>query len=127
MIKKQMLLSVFALVAAASFVGEHATAYADEPATSTQLPQPDPTFNGRIAETYDKSKADFSQAEDLADQHPAKLKELKAKFLEEAKKYSVLPLDPRFAERFDPKIRVGGTPPTSWTYYGNNRYFHGRH
>lgn len=62
---------------------------------------------------------DFSQAEDLADQNPAKLKELKAKFLEEAKKYSVLPLDPRFAERFDPKIRVGGTPPTKWTYYGN--------
>lgn len=64
-------------------------------------------------------EGDFSQAEDLADQNPAKLKELKAKFLEEAKKYSVLPLDPRFAERFDPKIRVGGTPPTSWTYYGN--------
>ena len=32
----------------------------------------------------------------------------------------MLPLDPRFAERFDPKIRVAGEPPTSWTYFGNN-------
>ena len=39
-------------------------------------------------------------------------KNLQAKFLEEAKKYDVFPLDPRFAERFDPKLRVGGEPPT---------------
>ncbi len=63
---------------------------------------------------------DFSQANDLAGRHPEKLKELQAKFLEEAKKYNVLPLDPRFSERFDPKLRVSGTPPTSWTYYGND-------
>jgi arylsulfatase len=63
---------------------------------------------------------DFSQANDLAAQHPDKLKELRAKFAEEAKKYNVLPLDPRFAERMDPKLRVGGTPPTDWTYFGNN-------
>ena len=34
---------------------------------------------------------------------PAKLKELQAKFLEEAKKYGVFPLDPRFSERMDPE------------------------
>jgi arylsulfatase A-like enzyme len=65
-------------------------------------------------------EADFSQAQDLAAANPAKLKQLQTKFLKEAKKYDVLPLDPRFAERFDPKLRVGGEPPTSWTYYGNN-------
>lgn len=62
---------------------------------------------------------DFSQANDLAAQNPQKLKELQAKFLEEAKKYDVLPFDPRFAERMDPKLRVGGESPTSWTYFGN--------
>lgn len=62
---------------------------------------------------------DFSQAVDLADKHPEKLKELQALFLEEANKYDVLPLDPRFAERMDPKLRIGGDPPTKWTYYGN--------
>ena len=40
---------------------------------------------------------DFSQADDLAAKNPEKLKELQAKFLEEAKKYDVFPLDPRFA------------------------------
>ena len=63
---------------------------------------------------------DFSQADDLAAKDPAKLKELQAKFLEEAKKYDVFPLDPRFSERIDPKLRIAGEPPTSWTYYGNN-------
>ncbi len=62
---------------------------------------------------------DFSQADDLAAREPGKLKELQARFLEEAKKYDVLPLDPRFAERFDPKVREAGVPKTSWTYYGN--------
>lgn len=63
---------------------------------------------------------DFSQANDLAAKMPDKLKELQAKFLEEAKKYDVLPLDPRFSERFDPSLRSAGAPKTSWTYFGNN-------
>jgi arylsulfatase len=62
---------------------------------------------------------DFSQAVDLAAQQPGKLQELKAKFLEESKKYDVFPLDPRFSERLDPKLREAGEPRTSWTYYGN--------
>jgi arylsulfatase len=63
---------------------------------------------------------DFSQANDLAAKMPDKLKEIQAKFLEEAKKYDVLPLDPRFAERFDPKLHESGEPKTKWTYLGNN-------
>src|SRR5262249_40720087 len=63
---------------------------------------------------------DFTQADDLAAKHPEKVKELQAKFLEEAKKYDVLPLDDRMAQRFDSRLRVAGEPRTSWTYYGNN-------
>ncbi|MCA9113300.1 MAG: arylsulfatase, partial [Planctomycetaceae bacterium] len=51
---------------------------------------------------------------------PAKLKQLQKLFLDEAQKYDVLPLDPRFAERMDPKLRIAGNPPTSWTYFGNH-------
>ncbi len=63
---------------------------------------------------------DFSQANNLAAKEPRKLKELQAQFLEEAKKYGVFPLDPRFSERMDPKLRIAGDPRTSWTYYGNS-------
>ncbi len=62
---------------------------------------------------------DFSQADDLAAKHPDKLKELQAKFLKEAEKYDVLPLDPRFAERLDPRNRIAGEARTKWTYNGN--------
>ena len=55
-------------------------------------------------ELYDL-RSDFSQANDVAAQNPAKLKELQAAFLEEAKKYNVLPLDDRMAERFDASLR----------------------
>jgi arylsulfatase len=63
---------------------------------------------------------DFSQADNLAARNPEKVKELQARFLEEAKKYNVLPLDDRMAARFDARNRVAGEPRTSWTYYGNN-------
>ncbi|MDZ4658730.1 MAG: arylsulfatase [Bythopirellula sp.] len=63
---------------------------------------------------------DFSQADDLAAKEPEKLAELQAKFLEEAKTYDVLPFDPRFSERMDPKLRMSGEPKTSWAYFGNN-------
>ncbi len=62
---------------------------------------------------------DFAQANDLATEEPEKLKELQEHFLVEAKKYDVLPLDPRMAERMDPRNRISGPPRTSWTYYGN--------
>lgn len=63
---------------------------------------------------------DFSQGVDLAAQNPAKLKELQAKFIEEAKKYGVYPLDSRFSERMDPRMRIAGEIPKNWTYFGNN-------
>ncbi len=63
---------------------------------------------------------DFSEANDLAAKEPEKLKELKAKFDEEAKKYDVYPLDSRMSERLDPKLRESGPPKTSWTYHGNH-------
>jgi arylsulfatase len=47
---------------------------------------------------------DFSQANDLAQQHPAKLKELQDLFMKEAVRNHVLPIDDRRAERFNPAI-----------------------
>ena len=55
-------------------------------------------------ELYNVSN-DFSQATNLADQNPAKLKELQVAFDTEAKKYNVYPLDSSFATRVDPSIR----------------------
>ncbi|HSE94506.1 MAG TPA: sulfatase/phosphatase domain-containing protein, partial [Methylomirabilota bacterium] len=49
--------------------------------------------------------ADFAQADDVAARNPAKVKELQAAFLVEAKKYNVLPLDDRMSERFDAALR----------------------
>jgi arylsulfatase len=76
-------------------------------------------FNNAPWELYHIDE-DFSQADDRAATMPDKLKELQAKFVAEAKTYGVFPLDPRFSERLDPKLRVAGEPPTSWTYYGND-------
>ena len=48
---------------------------------------------------------DFSQANNLVDKNPDKLKELQDAFHVEAKKYNVYPLDSSFASRADPAIR----------------------
>jgi arylsulfatase A-like enzyme len=48
---------------------------------------------------------DFSQANDVAAQNPAKLKEMQAVFDAEATKYSVFPIQTSFADRVDPAIR----------------------
>lgn len=48
---------------------------------------------------------DFSQADDVADQHPERLRELQDMFMAEAARYNVLPLDDRFAERLDVTLR----------------------
>jgi arylsulfatase len=61
---------------------------------------------------------DFSQANDLAAQNPAKLKELQGVFDREARKYNVYPLDASFAERADVSIRPSLTRGRStFTYY----------
>src|SRR5262245_58378133 len=48
---------------------------------------------------------DFSQSRDLAKDNPKKLADLQSRFLMEAVKYNVLPLDSSFAERADPTTR----------------------
>lgn len=48
---------------------------------------------------------DFTQANDLAQQFPDKVEALKSAFMEEARKYNVLPLDDRMSERFDVTLR----------------------
>jgi len=71
---------------------------------------PDPV-NNVTWELYDLSK-DFSQCDDIAAQHPEKVKEMKELFLSEAKKYNVLPLDASVAARIvasRPNITTGRT------------------
>lgn len=62
-----------------------------------------PPVDEDVWELYD-TNVDWSQAHDLADQHPEKLDELKRLFLIEAVKYGVLPLDDRRVERFNPDL-----------------------
>jgi arylsulfatase len=59
-----------------------------------------PALDEDVWELYDTS-TDWSQCHDLAAEMPEKLAELQALFLEEARKYSVLPLDDRRVERFN--------------------------
>jgi len=73
-------------------------------------------FNADTWELYHVEE-DFSQANDLAAKYPQKLKQLQDLFWKEAKKYNVLPLDDRFAER----VAEGGgsliAARRSFTYY----------
>jgi arylsulfatase len=66
-----------------------------------------PAFDQDRWELYHVDR-DFSQAQDLAAQNPAKLKELQALFEKEAIRNHVFPLDDRRSERFDP--RIAGRP-----------------
>ncbi len=66
-------------------------------------PAPDGTFADDTWELYHVAK-DFSQANDVAKDNARKLKEMQDLFLEEAVKYSVLPLDDRVYERFNAAI-----------------------
>jgi arylsulfatase A-like enzyme len=62
-----------------------------------------PALDDDVWELYD-TNADWSQAHDLASEHPEKLAELQRLFLIEAVKYNVLPLDDRRIERFNSDI-----------------------
>jgi len=71
---------------------------------------PDP-LNNQVLELYNLNE-DFSQSQDLAARYPDKVKELKAKFIEEAGKYQVFPLDASVAARIvapRPNITAGRT------------------
>jgi arylsulfatase len=65
--------------------------------------KPMPAFDDDIWELYDTNK-DWTQSNDLSGQMPEKLLELQRQFLIEAAKYSVLPLDDRRVERFNPDL-----------------------
>ena len=69
---------------------------------------PNPLDN-QVLELYNLKK-DFSQTQDLAAKYPEKVKAMKAKFIAEAKKYQVFPLDASVAARIvapRPNITAG--------------------
>ena len=72
-------------------------------------------FDSDAWELYHIDK-DFTQADNLAAKHPEKLKELQDAFLVEARKYNVLPLDDRLAERFDTTLRPNPLAGVKFTY-----------
>jgi arylsulfatase len=63
-------------------------------------------FDGDRWELYNIAE-DFSQGVDLAQQEPARLRELQDLFMADAARYNVLPLDDRMAERLDVTLRPG--------------------
>jgi arylsulfatase len=60
-------------------------------------------FDDDVWELYD-TNTDWTQSKDLAKEQPKKLAELQRLFLIEATKYSVIPLDDRTFERFNPDL-----------------------
>jgi arylsulfatase len=69
---------------------------------------PDP-LNNHVFQLYDLA-TDMNQTRDVAAEHPEKVEELKALFVEEAKKYQVFPLDASVAARMvapRPNITAG--------------------
>jgi len=75
------------------------------------------SFDDDVWELYDIDH-DFSEANDLAAKNPEKLKELQSAFNAEARKYDVYPLDDRFAERFDTRLRPNALAGLSSFTYG---------
>ncbi len=61
-------------------------------------------FEKDVWELY-KLDEDFSESNNLAAQHPERLRDLQDLFWVEAAKHDVLPLDDRFIERADPALR----------------------
>ena len=71
-------------------------------------------------ELYDLAH-DFSQARDLAASQPAKLAELRALFVEEARRNEVYPLDDRLnLARFAAAVALGPKPRSSYVYWGKD-------
>jgi arylsulfatase len=77
-----------------------------------------PDFDDDEWELYHVDK-DFSQAGNLADSEPHRLRALQDLWWIEAGRNDVLPLDGRFVERYDPSNRPGtGTSHDRWHYPG---------
>ena len=70
--------------------------------TPWDMSKPLPAFDDDVWELYDAK--DWTQARNLAKENPQKLQELQRLWLIEACKYSVLPLDDRRVERFNPDL-----------------------
>ncbi len=71
---------------------------------------PDP-LNNQVLELYDL-RTDFSQTTDLAAKHPDKVKAMKARFVAEARKHQVFPMDASVGARIvapRPNITAGRT------------------
>jgi len=71
---------------------------------------PDP-LNNQVLELYDLN-TDFSQSNNVADQYPDKVKQMKEMFVAEARKYQVFPMDASVAGRLvapRPNITAGRT------------------
>jgi arylsulfatase len=62
-----------------------------------------PDLRTDVWELYDVG-SDFSLVDDLAAEHPEKLAQMQALFMEEAEKYHVLPIDDRTIERTNPAL-----------------------
>ena len=62
-----------------------------------------PPLEDDLWELYD-TNTDWTQAHDLAAEMPDKLAELQQLWLDEARRYNVLPLDDRRVERFNPDL-----------------------
>jgi arylsulfatase len=78
-----------------------------------------PSFDADEWELYD-TNVDWSQANDLSDEMPDRLREMQELFLIEASKYNVFPLDDRRYERFNPAIAGRPDLPggrTTMTFY----------
>jgi arylsulfatase A-like enzyme len=83
----------------------------------TKRYRPD-VISGMKWELYNVTE-DFSEALNLADKYPDKLRELQYLFYAEAAKYNVLPIDDSGTERMDPSIRPSLTRGrTEFTYFG---------
>ena len=68
-------------------------------------------LNNQVLQLYDLN-TDFSQSQNIAAQHPAKVKELKERFVAEARKYQVFPMDASVGARIvapRPNITAGRT------------------
>jgi len=71
---------------------------------------PDP-LNNQVLQLYNLNE-DFTQSHDIADQNPDKVQELKQKFIAEARKYQVFPMDASVGARLvapRPNITAGRT------------------
>lgn len=79
-----------------------------------------PPFSDDVWELYD-TNSDWTQAENVAGEHPALLRKLQDLFHAEASRYGVFPLDDRLTERFNPALAGRRDLMGSRTHFTLNR------